>query len=423
MSSKRFKQFHFSFLVAIKEAVLNVDGVTITAASPELAGVEGTIALTEELPLETVQKMLQYQYPADGAEVNVTAGSDPLHCHFEILGLRRSNEERTLSLSLKPLDTGFTTGGKREVPIPAQGAFRMVSAERIDASDPYIDIHFSEPLADMDDFSGMITLNGAGRYYVQVENARAKVYYEPDGEQPVQLTISDGLKAWDGTPLRTSVTREFSAAEEKPAVEIPVEGSILPNPKELILPFKAVNLKAVDIRVIQIYEENVLMFLQDNDLDGSNSLRRSGRLVYKRCLPLDSDPSRNLHRWQDFSADLSGLFKQEAGAIYRIRLSFKQEYSIYGSNDEFRSGIPSGKMVEISSENVTAEDEDAWDSPYPYYLRDFYDWDKYEWEDRDNPAKAHILHGGRAFPGRQPPHLRISESSPSTPAATRSGSA
>ena len=134
-----------------------------------------------------------------------------------------------------------------------------ISAERIDASDPYIDIHFSEPLADMDDFSGMITLNGAGRYYVQVENARAKVYYEPDGEQPVQLTISDGLKAWDGTPLRTSVTREFSAAEEKPAVEIPVEGSILPNPKELILPFKAVNLKAVDIRVIQVYEENDLL--------------------------------------------------------------------------------------------------------------------------------------------------------------------
>ena len=398
VSSKRFKQFHFSFLVAIKEAVLNVDGVTITAASPELAGVEGTIALTEELPLETVQKMLQYQYPADGAEVNVTAGSDPLHYHFEILGLHRSNEERTLSLSLKPLDTGFTTGGKREVPIPAQGAFRMVSAERIDASDPYIDIHFSEPLADMDDFSGMITLNGAGRYYVQVENARAKVYYEPDGEQPVQLAISDGLKAWDGTPLRTSVTREFSAAEEKPAVEIPVEGSILPNPKELILPFKAVNLKAVDIRVIQVYEENVLMFLQDNELDGSNSIRRSGRLVYKRCLRLDTDPSRNLHKWQDFSVDLSGLFKQEPGAIYRIRISFKQDYSIYGEKTEFKSGAPSDELVDISSEDITEVDEAAWDQPYPYYYDDFYDWEKWEWKDRDNPAKPTYYMVDERFP-------------------------
>ena len=154
----------------------------------------------------------------------------------------------------------------------------------------------------------------------------------------------------------------------------------------------------MDIRVIQIYEDNVLMFLQDNNFSGDNSLRRCGRLVYKRRVRLDSDPSKNLHKWQDYSVDLSGLFRQEPGAIYRIRISFKQEYSVYGKNDSFKSGTPSDKMVNISAEDITDKDNDEWDTPSPYYYDDFYDWEKYNWKDRDNPLKpTYYMEDGR-FP-------------------------
>ena len=80
--------------------------------------------------------------------------------------------------------------------------------------------------------------------------------------------------------------RNFMADEIKPAVELLVSGNILPDRKQLILPFRAVNLSAVEVRVVKIYEKNVLSFLQENDLDGSSSLRRSGRLVYHGDIPL-----------------------------------------------------------------------------------------------------------------------------------------
>ena len=175
-------------------------------------------------------------------------------------------------------------------------------------------------------------------------------------------------------------------------------GTILPNSKELILPFKAVNLNAVDIRIIQIYEDNVLMFLQDNDLNGDNSLRRSGRLVYKRCVRLDSDPSKNLHKWQDYSVDLSGLFKQEAGAIYRVRISFKQDYSVYGKSVEFKSGTPTNELVSLYSDQASDEDFSDWDTPSPWFYESFYDWDEYEWEDRDNPLKPTYYMDEDKFP-------------------------
>ena len=399
VGSRKFRKFQFNFLVAIKEAVLSLDELTITAASPGKASVSGSISLTEELPVETVKEMISYSYPDNSAELSVTAAPDQLHYHFDIIGLERNEKDNILKVSMEPKETGFVTDSKLEVIIPSVTGFRVVAAERVEADDPFISIFFSNPIADMDDYSGLFTLEGVGRYFTQVENARVKIYYESPEDGPVTLKISEGLKGYDGTRLGEDYIQSFAPAEEKPAVEIPLKGSILPNAKELILPFKAVNLKAVDISVIQIYEDNVLTFLQDNDLNGSNSIRRSGRLVYKRCIRLDSDPSKNLHKWQDYSVDLSGLFKQEAGAIYRIKLSFKQEYSVYGKTASFKSGTPADELVDISSVEITEEDDKVWDEPEPYYYEGYYhDWSRYEWEDRDNPLKPSYYMDEYRFP-------------------------
>ena len=398
VGDRKFKKFSFKFLVAIKEAVLSMNEITITAASPDRASIEGTISLTEELPLDKVQKMLEYDYPEKSAEVSVTAGTDPLNYHFEIIGLPRDTKDRTLRISLKPGDTGFVTDSKLEIRIPAMNDFKVLSAERVEANDPYIDVYFTEALADVSDNSGLFTLEGVGRSYIQAENAHVKIFYENPDDQPLTLRISSAVSSHDGARLGQEYSKKFSSTEVKPAVEIPISGTILPNSKELILPFKAVNLNAVDIRVIQIYEENVLMFLQDNNLSGDNSLRRCGRLVYKRCVRLDSDPSKNLHKWQDYSVDLSGLFRQEPGAIYRIRISFKKEYSVYGKNDSFKSGTPSDKMVNISTEGITDKDNDEWDTPSPYFYEDFYNWEEYDWKDRDNPLKSSYYMEDDRFP-------------------------
>ena len=221
---------------------------------------------------------------------------------------------------------------------------------------------------------GMFTVEGAGRIHTKVDDSNVRIYLEDIRDHAPVLTVSDGVRSYSSDRLKEAYSKTFDIQEGMPAVEIPISGNILPDSRQLILPFRAVNLKSVDIRVIQIYEENVLMFLQDNDLGGSSSLRRAGRLVCKRCLRLDSDPSKNLHKWQNFSVDLSGLFKQEPGAIYRVQISFKESYSIYGQKNNFRSGKPSDALLDIASEDITPEDDMEWDKPYPYYYDNYFDW-------------------------------------------------
>ena len=57
------------------------------------------------------------------------------------------------------------------------------------------------------------------------------------------------------------------------------------------------------------------MFMQNNSLSSANELRRSGRLVYKKTLFLGKDPSKDLHKWENYSIDLAGLIHQEPGPI------------------------------------------------------------------------------------------------------------
>ena len=175
-------------------------------------------------------------------------------------------------------------------------------------------------------------------------------------------------------------------------MEIPLRGNILPDKEALILPFRAVNLGAVEVRVIKIYENNVLTFLQDNDLDGRSNLRRSGRLIYKGDVPLDA--SKDLQKWNTHSIDLSGLFKQEPGAIYRIRISFRQDQSLWGGREYMCSpAAPSGKLSEA--------DEAIWDSPNSYYWDNDYNWEEYNWKESDDPSKPSYYMDSDRFPAVQ----------------------
>ena len=80
------------------------------------------------------------------------------------------------------------------------------------------------------------------------------------------LTLDAGLKNADGNTLGEAFTHTFHREEPKPAVEVSLKGSILPEKDKFYLPFRAVNLSAVEVRVVKVYEKNVLMYLQDNDL-------------------------------------------------------------------------------------------------------------------------------------------------------------
>ena len=97
-------------------------------------------------------------------------------------------------------------------------------------------------------------------------------------------------------------------------------GTILPNSNNLKFNFEAVNLSAVDVRVIKIFEDNVLQFLQYNNLNGTSQLKRVGRRVAKETIQLIEDET---------TAEAEKKPRTEEAWHKELRSAYLQQYVQY----------------------------------------------------------------------------------------------
>ena len=355
---------------------------------------KGEIRFSDVVKKEEVEKMLTASDGKKSYPVEVTATDNHTRYLFSIRQIPREADDYPLTITANGNAAGIDRKQSEEVLIPAKDCFRFMSAERIDQPENGIEIVFSAPLSTTQDLKGLIEIPEISSSIFQISENRVFIYFEANTQSKLTLNIHEGVKDSQGKALGTSHTISFSEVSLKPQVEMSTTAAILPDSKSLIIPFRAVNLYAVDLSVIRIFENNVLMFMQTNSLASANELRRSGRLVYKKTLWLAKDASKDIHHWGDYSIDLAGLIHQEPGAIYRVILSFRQEYSAYpcggGENQDmkFADSSTSDGLTKVSGSVLSEEDEAIWNTPeaYYYYNGGTMDWSVYRWTERDNPC-------------------------------------
>ena len=393
---KKLEEFNFSFRVQERNFSIHTDPITVTATQPDQVTVTGEIRFSDVVKKEEVEKMLtagsekNKSYP-----IEITQTDHPTRYAFSISQITREAEDYQLEITAKGNPAGIDRTQNESILIPAKNSFRFLSAVRIDQPENGIEIIFSDPVSNTQDLKGLIDVPEVSSSIFQIKENKVFVYFKAGKQNKLTLNIHEGIRNSQDKPLGTSHSISFSELNLKPQVEMATSAAILPDSKSLIIPFRAVNLYAVDLSVIRIFENNVLMFMQNNSLSSANELRRSGRLVYKKTLWLAKDSSKDVHRWEDYSIDLAGLIHQEPGAIYRVILSFRQEYSAYpcgGSENkemQFADNKSSDNLTKVSGETLSEDDEAVWDTPETYYYYNGsvpMDWSQYRWTERDNPC-------------------------------------
>ncbi|KAA5270229.1 alpha-2-macroglobulin family protein [Bacteroides faecis] len=393
---KKLEEFNFSFRVQERNFSIHTDPITVTAPQPDQVTVTGEIRFSDVVKKEEVEKMLtagsekNKSYP-----IEITQTDHPTRYAFSISQITKEAEDYQLEITAKGNPAGINRTQNESILIPAKNSFRFLSAVRIDQPENGIEIIFSDPVSNTQDLKGLIDVPEVSSSIFQIKENKVFVYFEAGKLNKLTLNIHEGIRNSQDKPLGTSHSISFSELNLKPQVEMATSAAILPDSKSLIIPFRAVNLYAVDLSVIRIFESNVLMFMQNNSLSSANELRRSGRLVYKKTLWLAKDSSKDVHRWEDYSIDLAGLIHQEPGAIYRVILSFRQEYSAYpcgGSENkemQFADNKSSDNLTKVSGETLSEDDEAVWDTPETYYYYNGsvpMDWSQYRWTERDNPC-------------------------------------
>ena len=403
---KKLKEFNFSFRVQERNFTLSIEPLPITDAQPDEINIKGEICFSDIVKKEEVEKILTAKdgnnksYP-----VEIIPTDNLTRYQFCINQVPRDTEDYQLTITANGSPARIDQTQSEEVLIPAKDSFRFLSATRIDEPENGIEVVFSAPLSDTQDLKGLIEIPELSSSVFQIKENRIFIYFEANQLSKLTLNIHEGVKSSQGKTLGTSHSISFSEINLKPQVEMLTTAAILPDSKSLIIPFRAVNLYAVDLSVIRIFENNVLMFMQTNSLASANELRRSGRLVYKKTLWLGKDTSKDIHNWENYSIDLAGLIRQEPGAIYRVILSFRQEYSAYPcggvDNQDIKfadNNTPDG-LMKVSGSALSEADEAVWDTPeaYYYYNGGTMDWSVYRWKERDNPCHpSYYMNSDRA---------------------------
>ncbi|MDR1407360.1 MAG: alpha-2-macroglobulin [Tannerella sp.] len=395
VTDRKLDNFNFSFRIEERNFVMKITSIDILSSDKGHVSVRGELRFSDTPDAGDVAKMLAAGRGDERFEPVIEQADDPHRFRFVLNGISRHDRESQIDIKASGKTVGYNKILEESIVIPALAPFSLLRTEIVETPDYGVCLTFSDPVSNTQDLTGLITLDGdKTEYTTLVQDNKIILYFTPGhGTQSVAIHVDRGLKNTDGETLETSSSVLMEIRSLHPQVEFLSSGSIMPDAGSLILPFRAVSLYAVDLKIIRVYENNVLMFLQDGPLAETDAsrLRRSGRLVYKQMLRLDNDPAKDIRNWENYSIDLSRLIEQEPGAIYRIELSFRKNYAVYpcDGNEPSVARQNTSLLTNIGAGEPTEDDDAIWDVAQPYYYDSGdYDWDEYDWSERDNPCHA-----------------------------------
>lgn len=343
--------------------------------------IEGLIQTADFAPNEAVEKMLTAEQAGKILAVSWVHTEEGKHHNFTVEEVSRGEGSTQVKISADGNLLGVDQKEEQLVEVPALGDFKVMGVRVEQGSSQFVTVQFSDPLSERQRLEGLITISDIPSLDYEISGNEIHIYPPVRQTGSRTLTIEPGIRNILDYRMAEGGVFDLAFEQVAPSVRFVGKGSILPSSDGMILPFEAVNLKSVDIRIIRIFESNVLQFLQVNDLEGNSELRRVGKPLVRTVLSLENSGVTDLGRWNRYTLDLSKYVQSEPGAIYQVSIGFRRSYSVYNCSG---SEAVSSEEPEVADNwDQPVNEESAWDSYEDYYYNS-----DYQWEERDNPCSS-----------------------------------
>lgn len=330
---------------------------------------------------KVVEKLLSASHNKDKLSIKWQHnGASRIH-QFTIENIQRTPHDDSLQIRWAGAPIGSKVEGSKSVMVPAINNFTLLDVRPVSENGQYVSVLFSDPISISQELTGLITITGQENVTYTINGSEVKLFPAQELEGDYTINISNGIENTFGGSLSQSFVSNISFDTQKPSVRIEGRGNILPHEGKMTLPFTAINLNAVDVSIIKIYENNIPQFLQNNDYGSDNGLRQVAAPVVQQTIRLDDDKTLDLHKRQRFALDIDKYLKAEPGAIYRVVLGFRPAYSLYDCSGS------SAEKSENDETSYTYEDPSPPDDNEKFWSRydDYYPYG-YNWQYRENPC-------------------------------------
>jgi uncharacterized protein YfaS (alpha-2-macroglobulin family) len=435
---KDLSKFNFTVKTVKQDFIVNT--LDVQSYSKEYQYLNCVLKTADIIDLETAKKLVLASH--NGKDLNIkfdNAASSGKEFKFIIDSIQRLPAESNLEISYDGNDFDIDQKGKMDFPISSISEFKIIKVEIPDENNQSVLINFSEPLEKGQDFKGLVAIQNTNNLKFSTQGNTLKVYFsnekpveevvhdvavavvdtasvavdstsvsvdsaavavedaaeevaaepEPVSDQTVTgellLEVFQGIESQYDRKMAENYSEKISFDQIKPNIRFIKNGTILPSSNNLKLNFEAVNLGAVDVKVYKIYKNNILQFLQNNELNGAQNLKRVAQPVAKTTLNLKDNTLVNPTKWNTYALDLSKIITPEPGAIYRVEFSYKRAYSLY----KCETSEPDTDQTEEE------EDVDENDVNYSGNSYDDYYYDDYEWRESQDPCTGSYYYNAK----------------------------
>lgn len=428
---KDLADFKFS-VKTIKQDFL-VNTLDLQSYSKEYYYLNGTLKTADDLSFEDAQKIIQVAQKSEKLKVKFDkSASTKTEFKFIIDSIQRFDMDSEIEIAYDGDDVDIDTEGTIKFPIPGKNQFKVLKIEVGDVNNQSVLINFSDPLKKDQDFKGLVAIENTNNLKFATMGNVLKVFYSNEHptdntvaatsvsseksasetasaavEQAIDSAAVDTVAVTDVTTYEAEAVESapISALEEafsgtklvevfqgieniygdkmkqnysekvvfdqiNPGVKFLKSGTILPSSSNLKINFEAANLKSVDVKIYKIYKNNIMQFLQDNELNGTRNLKQVSQAIAKSTIELKQNNLLNYGKWNTYALDLSKIIKPEPGAIYRVEFSYKKNYSLYKCAGSSSDDQGNNEEDEVDENDVNYSDNNYDD----YYYEDDYDY-------------------------------------------------
>jgi uncharacterized protein YfaS (alpha-2-macroglobulin family) len=431
---KELSDFNFSVKTIKQDFIVNTED--LQSYSKDWYYLNGTMKTADNLSYEDAQKIIQVTQNDSKLKIKFDkALSTPTSFKFMIDSIQRFENDSQITIEWDGDDVDIDQKGSAKFPIPGKNQFKVLTIKVGDVNNQSILINFSDPLKKDQDFKGLVAIENTNNLKFSTMGNVLKVYYEQepeksavdkgsdaqtvdvaavdtaavavdttavvDTESAVEATtaiteqsfsgsklveVFQGIESIDGYKMKSNYSERLLFEQIKPGVKLLKNGTILPSSNNLKINFEAANLNAVDVKVYKIYKNNIMQFLQDNELNGTRNLRQVSQAIAKSTIELKQNNLLDYTKWNTYALDISKIITPEPGAIYRVEFSYKKKYSLYkctstSSDDEEDSNGEEAEEQDENDVNYSGTSED-----------DYYYEQESDWRESEDPCTDYYFY-------------------------------
>ena len=329
--------------------------------------INGVINANDYISHEKVSEILSAEIESKNLTPIIQSQSGLSHS-FMIDSIPGTNKEQLLHIKFDGSSIGAEGKGEFSYKIPSISNFTIINQTVLYDPEPMVIINFSNILHPDQDFTGMIQIENISKLQILSDKNSLKIYPKNISGGKFKMTIHRGIKSISGEVLNLTQNYEINLSNLKPELRKTNAKIITPPSQQgALFEFEATHLKAVDVRIYQVFQDNVIQFLQVNAYNENWELDRVGKIVYQSTINLEGEAESSSEGWNKYFLDLSKLIKNQQGSLYHIQIGFRKEHVIWD-------------CTESSEENSPLSNEDFWNQ------FENYSYDQHSWRTNSDPC-------------------------------------